>query len=72
MRAEPSRPDPYWASLWVTLCFFYGISSGLAWLAHRWPVAFAIGVALFFLLIYGRLNFLFAPFRRTRRSGGAP
>lgn len=58
------RRDPYAASLVVTLFFFYGISAGLAWLAHRWPVQFGAGVLLFFLLIYGRLAPLLGLFRR--------
>ena len=66
----PSR-DPYGASLAVTLVFFYGTAAGLAWLAHRWPVGFGVGVLVFFLLIYGKLSPLARPFRRGRRPGSA-
>lgn len=70
--------DPYGASLAVTLFFFYGVTAVLAWLAYRWPLAFAAGVLLFFLLIYGKLNFLVRPLCPKRRtaapssSGAAP
>ena len=60
-----SRKDPYAASLAVTLFFFYGTAALLAWIADRWPLGFATGLVLFFLLIYGKLNFVF---RRLRRS----
>lgn len=59
--------DPYRASLAVTLFFFYGAATALAWLAHRWPVGFAGGVLVFFLLVYGKLSWLWRAFRR-----GAP
>ena len=61
-----SNRDPYGASLAVTLFFFYGIAAGLAWLAHRWPVRFGLGLFLFFLLIYGKLAPLLRLFGRLR------
>jgi len=62
---KPTR-DPYGASLAVTLFFFYGIAAGLAWLAHRWPIRFGVGLLLFFLLIYGKLSPLLRPFWRLK------
>lgn len=48
--------DPYAASLVVTLFFFYGTAAMFAWVASNWPLAFASGVVLFFLLIYGKIH----------------
>lgn len=65
--STPANRGPYGRSLAVTLFFFYGTAAALAWLAHRWPLAFAAGVALFFLLIYGKLHAL-----ARALAGGGP
>jgi hypothetical protein len=62
--APGERRDRYWQSLTVTMVFWWGTAALLAWLASRWPARFAAGVVLFFLLIYGKLSFLFRPLRR--------